>query len=285
MQVSEHQNRLEKKRAKMAAKKLAKETGIPIPKEPKVYRSRRKTETTVTRIQQPKVSNYVRTIARNHVELQKLIEEERNLQISETDIDYPEKPAYTLDFYVSNNAKNLGMTLEFPDEKVTFLDPKKTCSELCKMLTGIGMKAILAKIETRSDNLWISNSLRLFIHEKDQSPLFHYLEKGELPNMLNNGSIRTTEATLILDIVCEEGKTKLYLTNIDGIRISIGSYLLDNTMIELDIPEARICFAKDIEYALRCALQVSLEGKLYKLANEYFAGDIAAMFLPSRVIG
>ena len=277
------QTRRQKKQAKMAAKKLAKETGIPIPKKPRNVKPRKKAEQKLVKIEKPKVSSYVQSVVRTHIELQKQMEYERTREIE--DFRNPQKPAYLLEFFVSNNAKNLGTTLEFPDERVTFLDPKKTCSEFCKMLAGIGLKAILAKIETRVDETWSDGSLRLIVHDKDQSPPLRYFEKEQSPNFMENGSVRTTEALLILDLIAEGTKTRLYITNIDGERISIGSYLLDETMMEFSPEEARICFNKSIAYTMRCALRDSIEGKLFKLANEYFGGNITAMFLPTTIVG
>lgn len=283
MQVNE-QTRIQKKRAKMAAKKQAKESGIPLPKKSREYKPHKKTEP--KRIEKPKVSKYVQAVARTHIDLLKQMELERNLDINENDVDYPEKPAYEMEFYVSYNAKNLGTALEFPEERVVFMDAKKSCPELCKMLAEIGLKATLAKIDTMNGEDWTPSSIRLFIHEKNQSPLFRYHKKDELPNFMESASVRTTDALLTLDLYDEGNQeTKLYLTNIDGERISIGSYLLDDSMVVLDLETATFDLAKDIEYSMRCALCASLEGKLYKLANEYFGGDIVSMFLPQRIIG
>lgn len=285
MQVTQQLTRVQKKRAKMAAKKQAKEAGIPLPKKTKNYQQRKKSQPAKPRFAKPKTSSYVHSVARNQAELQRMIEDENNLQLSVNDINYPERPAYTLDFYVSNNVKYLNHLIEFPEELVTFQDPKKSCSELYKMLDEIGLRFTLAKIEIRQNDAWICNSMRLFVYPKDQSPLFHYVEKGVLPNPLPRGSVRTTEAILTIDLEQIQGdKIRLYLTNIDGERVTIGSYLLDDTMIEFRPEESRVCFAKDIEYAMRCALLNSLEGKLYKLAQRYFEGDITSMFLSSRVV-
>lgn len=280
MEVSA-QTRIQKKRAKMAAKKLAKETGIPLPKPAKVPRTRKKPVPPPERVFEPKTPLGTPSIIRTHVELFKLMEEEKNSPYSPGDINCPDKPAYEMEFYVSNNTKYLGTTLEFPDEKVTFLDPKRSCSDLCKMLADIGYKATIAKVEAGAES-----SLRIFIYEKDQNPLFRYYETEKQPNILEHRSVRTMNAVLTLDIfIVDEYNAKLYLTNIDGNRVSVGSYVLDTSMIAVDITDASVAFAKDIEYAMRCGLLVALEGKLYKLSKKYFEGDMIAMFLPTRITG
>lgn len=284
MQVSQQtrtpKNRIQKKREKMAARKLAKETGTPLPKEPRNAKPRKKPAPAPIRTPKPKTSTSP-SVIRTHTELYRLMEAEKHLLLNPSDVDYPDKPAYEMEFYVSNNLKNLSTTLEFPDESVTFLDPKKCCTELCKMLADIEYKAIVAKIKVDH-----KNSLRIFICEKDHNPLFRYYETEKQPNILERQSVRTMGATLTLDIfLVDENHVKLYLTNIDGNRISVGSYNLDASMISFNLTESTVSFAKDIEYAMRCGLCIANEGKLYKLSKEYFEGDIVAMFLPKRITG
>lgn len=285
MQVSQQtrtpKTRVQKKHEKMAAKKLAKETGIPLPKPSRIPKQRKKPAEAPLRVEKPKTAIATPSIARTHIELHRLMEEEKQSLLTPNDIDYPERPAYEAEFYVSSNLKYLDTTLEFPDEKVTFLDPKRCCGDLCKMLSDIGYKAIAARIKTQTER-----SLRIFIYEKDQNPLFRYFETEKQPNILEHRSVRTMNATLTLDIfLVDEYNVKLYLTNIDGNRISVGSYNLDTSMIALDITDGSVAFAKDIEYTMRCALCIAKEGRLYKLSKEYFEGDIIAMFLPARLIG
>lgn len=273
------QTRVQKKHAKMAAKKAAKEAGVPMPKPARVPRARKKTEAKSKRTPQPRPTLGTPSIIRTHIELLRLMEEEKNTLLSPNDIGYPDKPAYEMEFYVSNNIKYLDKTLDFPEESVTFLDPKKTCTDLYKMLTDIGYKAIVAKIKKS-----IEYSLRIFVYEKDQNPLFRYYETEKQPNILDHRSVRTMNATLTMDLfLIDEHNARLFLTNIDGNRISVGSYNLDASMVSLDITNATAAFAKDIEYAMRCALLVSKEGKLYKLSKEYFESDMIAMFLPARI--
>ena len=144
MQVSQQtrtqKTRVQKKRENMAAKKLAKETGIPLPKKPRNTKPRKKPAPVPERMPEPKPSAKAPSIARTHTELFRLMEAEKHLLVNPNDVDYPDKPAYEMDFYVSKNLKNLSTTLEFPDESVTFLDPKKCCADLCKMLADIGIK-------------------------------------------------------------------------------------------------------------------------------------------------
>ena len=79
MQVTQQLTRVQKKRAKMAAKKQAKEAGVPLPKRTKNYQQRKKTQPAKPRLAKPKISSYVHSVARNQVELQRMIEDEKNL--------------------------------------------------------------------------------------------------------------------------------------------------------------------------------------------------------------
>lgn len=278
MEVST-QTRIQKKRAKMAAKKLAKETGIPLPKASKIPKTKKKTTLAPKPKTELKPAPNSPSKINNHAELYRLMQEEKNPILGPNDIDYIEKPAHELEFFVSSNPKYYGLELDFPDETVAFLDPKKHCSELHKMLTDISYRIVLAKLSRDG-----RDSLRAFIFEADKNPMFRYYNQDELPNIMEYRSVRSSDVTLILDIVPTANNTaKLYLTNIDGIRISAGSYEFDESMINLDLSEFSFRLAKDIEYTMRCALKNAADEKLYKLSLEYFEGDIIAMFLPARI--
>ena len=77
----------------MAAKKLAKETGIPLPKASKIPKTKKKT----TLVPKPKTElkpapNSPSKI-NNHAELYRLMQEEKNSILGPNDIDYLEKRA------------------------------------------------------------------------------------------------------------------------------------------------------------------------------------------------
>ena len=287
MEVGTQQlTRVQKKRQKMAAKKEAKKNGMPVPKAPRVYRPHRKK----AEPQRPAVEQKPKTtaplIARTHIELRRLIQQENELQLTPDDINYPEKPAYTMEFFVPNNTKTFDATIEFPEENVTFLNPKKSCPELFKMLSGIGMKATVAKFETRLEGPKHLKGLRIFINEKAKSFTLHYAKPNELPNVFTTGGVRTMNAPLVLDIILSHQDTiMLYLTSINGESVSLVSCTLNDDMVDFDYQAGTFTLAKDIMYSLRCGLCVYLEGKFTEIAKEYFENMQAAVYLPQRILG